>query len=82
MKAAGKDSEGGRGLRGVGQEGTDGPESVGAMRRRRTLMADGRYLIYYTFGDEDETTSAAGEVASPARPEPEAEAVAEEERGV
>jgi hypothetical protein len=40
----------------VGREVTDDPESVGAMRRRRTLLADGRYLIYYTFGDEDETT--------------------------
>lgn len=67
----------------MGQEGTNGPESVGAMRRRRTLMADGRYLIYYTFGGEGETTRAADEVATPARPEPEAEAVAaEEERGV
>ena len=67
----------------MGREGTNGPESVGEMRRRRTLMADGRYLIYYTFGDEDETTRAADEVARPARPEPEAEAFTEkEERGV
>lgn len=66
---------------GVGREGANGPESVGEMRRRRTLMADGRYLIYYTFGDEDEATRAADEVAKLARPE--AEAVAEEEeRGV
>lgn len=64
------------------REVSNDPEPVGAMRRRRTLLADGRYLIYYTFGDEGEPSPAAGEVARPARPEPEAEASAEEERGV
>lgn len=30
--------------------------SLGAMRKRRVTMADGRrYLIYYTFGDDAET---------------------------
>jgi hypothetical protein len=70
-----------KGVEGVGGEETNGPESVGAMRGRRTLMADGRYLIYYTFGDEGEAPRAADEGAT-ARPEPQAEAEAEEERRV
>lgn len=64
------------------QEETKGTEVVGAMRRRRTLMADGRYLIYYTFGDEGEAPRAADEDAGPVRAEPVAETFAEEERGV
>ncbi|MDQ3806287.1 MAG: hypothetical protein M3416_20970 [Acidobacteriota bacterium] len=65
----------------MGGEDANGPESVGEMRKRRTLMADGRYLIYFTFGDEDEAPRATDEGAT-ARPEPEAEPVAEEERRV
>jgi hypothetical protein len=48
------------------------------MRKRQTTLGDGRYLIYYTFGGEDE----AAEVAAPERPEPAAEAAAAEERDV
>lgn len=36
-------------------------QRVGEMHKRRETMPDGkRYIIYYTFGDEEETTS--GEV--------------------
>lgn len=65
----------------MGAEAADGPEAVGAMRKRRTLMADGRYLIYYTFGGEEGDGHAA-ERGAAARREPEAEAEAGEERGV
>ena len=59
-----------------------GGEAAGPMRKRRTLMADGRYLIYYTFGGEPEAPRAADEVATPATPAPEAEAAAGEQRRV
>lgn len=48
----------------MGGEDAGGPESVGAMCKRRTLMADGRYLIYFTFGGEDEAPRAAGDGAT------------------
>lgn len=60
----------------VDGEVIDGAWAVGAMRKRRTLMADGRYLIYFTFGDEDEATPVA------TLPAPVAEPEAEEERSV
>ena len=46
------------------------------MRKRRTTLGDGRYLIYYTFDGED----AGGEGSASERPEPSAEAA--EERDV
>ena len=62
---------------------------VGEMRKRRTTLEDGRYLIYYTFGDESGATRASdGSGPSESReaeskPEPAApRAVAEEERSV
>jgi hypothetical protein len=67
---------------------TDNRGGVGEMHKRRTTLADGRYLIYYTFGEEAgesaaeaDKTGAAGVDASrrvPA-PEPEAEPAAEPE---
>jgi hypothetical protein len=48
------------------------------MRKRRTTLEDGRYLIYYTFDGEDED----GECAASERPEPSVEAEASEERHV
>ena len=34
-------------------------KSVGEMKKRRVMMADGkRYLIYYTFDDSESTTVA------------------------
>jgi hypothetical protein len=56
------------------------PATGGAryMRKRRTTLGDGRYLIYYTFDDEDEGV----EGAASGRPEPAAEAEAAEERNV
>lgn len=52
-------------------------EAGGQLHRRRVTLADGRYLIFYTFGDEGE--EARGAVP---RPEPEPRPEAEEERGV
>lgn len=51
------------------------------MNRRRITLSDGRYLIFYTFGEEDaETPSGIKAEEKPA--EPKAVAEAEEERGV
>lgn len=62
------------------EEGKAQPATGGArhMRKRRTTLEDGRYLIYYTFDDDGE----GGEGAAPGRPEPEAEPEAAEERHV
>ena len=49
------------------------------MRRRRVRLADGRYLIFYTFGDEGGGPEGEGE---PGRAEPAAEPSAAEEQGV
>jgi len=65
----------------VSSEVKNSQGTAGEMRKRRTLMEDGRYLIYYTFGDEEEAPRTEGGGAG-ARPEPEAEPVAEEERRV
>ena len=54
--------------------------SVGEMHKRRTTLADGRYLIYYTFGDEPDAASESGDEAS--KRAPDAEPSAEEERRV
>jgi len=59
-------------------EGTLEVEDAGRMRKRRTTLADGRYLIYYTFDGGGEAPGAEG--AAEAAPEPEAEAA--EERDV
>ncbi len=52
-----------------------GRSGAGAMRKRRATMEDGRYLIYYTFGEGDDGTAAgsAGEAARAPKPEPQAE---------
>lgn len=49
------------------------------MRRRRVRLADGRYLIFYTFGDGE---AGPGEEGEAGRPEPAAEPFAGEEQGV
>ncbi|HKS30268.1 MAG TPA: hypothetical protein VJS44_20755 [Pyrinomonadaceae bacterium] len=51
------------------------------MNRRLITLADGRYLIFYTFVDEGSEASP-GERAEEKPAEPVAEAEAEEERGV
>jgi hypothetical protein len=52
------------------------------MRRRRITLADGRYLIFYTF-DEQASASSAGLTASAeSKREPGPEAQMEEERRV
>ena len=62
------------------------------MQRRQITLEDGRYLVFYTFGEETTTTAAsaastdaekAGGETSPARvEEPRAEPQATEERRV
>ena len=54
--------------------------SMGEMHKRRTTLEDGRYLIYYTFGNEGGEPPAEDE-AAPKR-EHDAESVAEKERHV
>ena len=54
-------------------------EGKGAMHKRRTTLEDGRYLIYYTFGDEAGPRAAFG---ADDEPEPEAAPEATEERSV
>lgn len=63
----------------MADEATGGPERVGALRKRRATLPDGRYLIYFTFeGGEPAAAEAEGEP-----PEAEAGAAeAAEERGV
>ncbi|MDQ5839164.1 MAG: hypothetical protein M3379_20490 [Acidobacteriota bacterium] len=67
----------------------DAEDPVGEMHKRRTTLEDGRYLIYYTFGDgPGAARSSVGSGPCESReaeskPEPAApRAVAEEERSV
>jgi hypothetical protein len=55
----------------------DSRRGAGALHKRRTTLADGRYLIYYTFGDEPDARAGGA-----ARTEPEAATEAAEERRV
>jgi hypothetical protein len=55
------------------------PEQASHLHRRRITLADGRYLIFYTFGDEPQTSSPDSDIA---RPQPEPEPQATEERSV
>lgn len=50
------------------------------MKKRRITLADGRYLIFYTFGEDGEPP-VAGEHSEP-RPEPQPQPEAGEERHV
>jgi hypothetical protein len=59
---------------------TDEGGGVGVMRKRRTTLEDGRYLIYYTFGEEAGTAPELESDAS--NREPAAAPEAEEERSV
>ena len=58
--------------------------SAGEMHKRRTTLEDGRYLIYYTFGDEPRASEGGPQSegreseSEPAAPRP----AAEEERSV
>lgn len=60
-------------------EDAAGPESIGVLRKRRELMADGRYLIYFTFEGGGNAPAAEAEQS---RPGPKADPEAEEERRV
>ena len=62
---------------------------LGEMNKRRTTLEDGRYLIYYTFGDEPDEprgtggSASKGESESESKREPDdVEPFAEEERRV
>jgi hypothetical protein len=56
------------------------PDAVGSnMRRRQITLADGRYLIFYTFEDEAVAGLPGGEAS---HREPEVRPEAEEERSV
>lgn len=57
-------------------EGTEVGEGAGRMRKRRTTLEDGRYLIYYTFDGVGEAPGGEG------APAPAAETEAAEERDV
>ena len=61
MREGGKTDEGGA------------PAGAGEMHKRRTTMEDGRYLIYYTFGEGGGAAEPNGEAARGPRPEPQAE---------
>lgn len=54
-------------------------EQASHLHRRRVTLADGRYLIFYTFGEEPQTSSSDPDIA---RPQPEPEPQATEERSV
>jgi hypothetical protein len=58
----------------------DSGEPVGALHKRRITLADGRYLIFFTFGDEAQAADVTAQVA--VQPEPVAAPVAAEERRV
>ena len=60
----------------MGDEDARGNEEVGALRKRRAALPDGRYLIYFTFDAGGEEPPAAEERA---RPEPGARAESAEE---
>ena len=67
-------------VRGLMVEGASKQEGSGEMRKRRTTLEDGRYLIYYTFGEEGGESQMKEEGAS--KRGADAEPVAEEERRV
>ncbi|PYS48958.1 MAG: hypothetical protein DMF68_11535 [Acidobacteria bacterium] len=53
------------------------PEQLGQMHRRRITLDDGRYLIFYTFGDEDKSSDTSEE-----KHQPQSESLTEEDKGV
>ena len=62
-------------------ETSTGESSVIEMHKRSITLEDGRYLVFYTFGDHKGTSAATEGGASPG-PESIPEPVAEEERRV
>lgn len=56
-----------------------GVQAASSLRKRRVTLADGRYLIFYTF--EQGAQQAQGDAAG-SKPEPAPQNVAEEERRV
>jgi hypothetical protein len=53
-----------------------------SMHKRRITLADGRYLIFYTFEDETAPTTSAESEQQSKRPEPDPSTEAEDERHV
>ncbi len=58
-----------------------GHAGAGVMHKRQATLEDGRYLIYYTFGDKAGRATNAG-AGGESRPEPDAATEAAEERSV
>ncbi len=54
------------------------PEQLGRMHRRRITLDDGRYLIFYTFGEEGKPSDASVE----GQQQPQSESFTEEGKGV
>jgi hypothetical protein len=52
------------------------------MHQRRITLADGRYLIFYTFNDSSSSAAGRLEINDVKQPEPEADPEAVEERRV
>lgn len=63
------------------ENSTDGEDYL-QLHKRRTTLADGRYLIFYTFGREEATPPQQHQSQGDALPEPEPKTSAEEERHV
>ncbi len=54
-----------------------------AMERRKITLPDGRYLIFYDFGEKQEPQTPSVEIEhAAAEPTPEAKQIAEDERSV
>lgn len=51
------------------------------MQKREITLADGRYLIFFTFDDEEAAPAVKSEAAAP-RPEPQPQPEAEEKSSV
>jgi len=67
----------------VGSSAETDRSGAGPLARRRTRLEDGRYLIYYTFGEgEAEVAPGVAEAGEDAGAEPAAEPEAVEERRV
>ena len=55
------------------------PEEIGQLHRRRITLADGRYLIFYTFDEESQSST---HDQTDVRPQSETKLLATEESGV
>jgi hypothetical protein len=58
------------------------PNEGEGMHKRQITLADGRYLIFYTFDEPQALTASDASAETTPRPEPDARPEAEEERRV